>query len=148
MNGGEAAGRCRNCGGAAPVAATGRPRVYCSQACRQAGYRGRGAAGGKQAAADAAQARELARTLAAAARDLARAVADPAAGDAIARQAATQATAALAALTGLGGLPICEETPVPVTEPGSAIAGSGRGAEQERPGTAAAATRSPAAGRR
>jgi hypothetical protein len=34
-------GHCRNCGTVVPVANVGRPRQYCSAACRQAAYRSR-----------------------------------------------------------------------------------------------------------
>ena len=121
---GRAAGRCGWCGGPVPVAATGRPRGYCRQACRQAAYRAR-QAGGRRPAAEAARARELAGLLAGAGGLLARAVASPAGGDQASWQmAAGQAAAALAELSALAGVPVWvrDGTPGVVTQQGASLA--------------------------
>jgi hypothetical protein len=116
---GDAASTCGTCGGPVPATATGRPRQYCRPACRQAAYRAR-QAGKQPAVQDADHARELARVLTDAGRTLARAVTSPAAGNEAAWQAAADhATAALAALATLAGVPIpaSDKTPAPVTKP-------------------------------
>lgn len=41
---GMVAGSCPRCGAAVPVSGRGRPRVWCSQVCRRAGYEARRAA--------------------------------------------------------------------------------------------------------
>jgi hypothetical protein len=117
--GDETAGTCRQCSKPTSAAKTGRPRQYCSPACRQAAYRAR-----QDGDHSAAQARLLAGTLASAIRELVRAVTSQAA-DTPARQAAAgQAAIALAELAALAGapLPAGDETPEAVTERETAAA--------------------------